>query len=168
MSGPKRDNTMTLEELLSLPVSVPVVDAGRAFGLSRDGVYDLLRRNEFPCRTIKVGRTTRVPRAELLRVLGVIDDIPIMARTTARLLQQLLSSSNEVQAAEALVNVYPWLEFLPADGQTKFVREYARTLNACAEIDVWAPLARVIREWKATAAIHADPTLHAILTDPAP
>lgn len=64
---------MTQAELLALPVTVPVVEAGRAFGLSRDGTYDLLRRGDFPCRTIKVGRYTRVPRAELLRALGVVD-----------------------------------------------------------------------------------------------
>lgn len=66
--------TMSVAELLALPVSVPVVEAGRAFGLSRDGTYDVLRRGEFPCRTVRVGRSTRVPRAELLRVLGVSED----------------------------------------------------------------------------------------------
>jgi hypothetical protein len=64
-------NNMTIAELLALPVSVPIVTAGRAFGLSRDGVYDLRKRDAFPCRTIKVGRATVVPRAELLRVLGI-------------------------------------------------------------------------------------------------
>lgn len=63
--------TMTVEELLRLPVTVPVVEAGRAFGLSRDGVYDLLRRDEFPCRVLRAGRARVVARAELLRVLGV-------------------------------------------------------------------------------------------------
>lgn len=67
-------NTMTAEELRSLPVTIPIVVAGRAFGLSRDGVYDLRRRGAFPCRTITVGRATVVARAELLRVLGVNDD----------------------------------------------------------------------------------------------
>jgi hypothetical protein len=66
---------MTQAELLALPVSVPVVDAGRALGLSRDGTYDLLRRKAFPVRTVRVGRYTKVPRAELLRFLGVQDDL---------------------------------------------------------------------------------------------
>ena len=61
------------EELLALPVTVDVVTAGRAFGISRDGTYDLLRRDEFPVRTVKVGRARRVPRAGLFRVLGVED-----------------------------------------------------------------------------------------------
>ena len=67
-------NQLSQEELLALPVTVDVVTAGRAFGICRDAAYDLLRRGEFPCRTIKVGRLRRVPRAELLRVLGVEDN----------------------------------------------------------------------------------------------
>jgi hypothetical protein len=62
---------LTHDELLALPVTVDVVTAGRAFGMSRDGTYDLLRRGEFPVRTVKVGRSHRVPRAELFRVLGI-------------------------------------------------------------------------------------------------
>ena len=41
--------------------------------MGRPSAYDLLRRGEFPCRTIKVGRLRRVPRAELLPVLGFED-----------------------------------------------------------------------------------------------
>ena len=67
------NTALTQEELLALPVTIDVVTAGRAFGISRDGTYDLLRRGEFPVRTVKVGRLRRVPRAELLRVLGVKD-----------------------------------------------------------------------------------------------
>ncbi len=64
-------NQLSYEEVLALPVTVDVVMAARALGLSRDGAYELLRRDEFPVRTIKVGRLRRVPRAELLRVLGI-------------------------------------------------------------------------------------------------
>jgi hypothetical protein len=71
MPGFPKGPTMTHEELLKLPVTVPVLEAGRAFDLSPDGVYDLIRRDAFPCRVIRVGRTYRVPRAELLRVLGI-------------------------------------------------------------------------------------------------
>jgi hypothetical protein len=67
---------LTHDELLALPVTVDVVTAGRAFGISRDGTYDLLRRGEFPVRTVKVGRSHRVPRAELFRVLGIEPPMP--------------------------------------------------------------------------------------------
>lgn len=65
---------MTTTELLALPVTIDLVTAGRAFGIGRSGSYDLAARGEFPCRIVRVGRALRVPRAELLRVLGVGDD----------------------------------------------------------------------------------------------
>lgn len=70
---------MTVAEIRALPAAVPVVEAGRAFGLSRDGTYDLIRRGVFPCRTIRVGRQTKVPRADLLRVLGIEDTEAVIA-----------------------------------------------------------------------------------------
>lgn len=62
---------LTQAELLDLPVTVDLPTAGRAFGLSRDGTYDLFKRGKFPVRTVPVGRGQRVPRAELFRVLGL-------------------------------------------------------------------------------------------------
>jgi predicted DNA-binding transcriptional regulator AlpA len=46
-----------------------VEDAAQAFGLSRSKSYDLVRRGEFPCRVLPIGRTARVVTASLLRVL---------------------------------------------------------------------------------------------------
>ncbi|MFF3656219.1 helix-turn-helix domain-containing protein [Streptomyces olivochromogenes] len=46
-----------------------VEDASRAFGFSRARGYDLVRRGEFPCRVLRIGRSTRVLTASLLRVL---------------------------------------------------------------------------------------------------
>lgn len=43
--------------------------ASRVFGFSRAKGYDLVRRGEFPCRVLRIGRTTRVVTASLLRVL---------------------------------------------------------------------------------------------------
>jgi len=62
---------MTLAELLALPVTVDVGTAARALGLGRSTGYELARRNEFPCRLLRVGSSYRVPTAELLRVLGI-------------------------------------------------------------------------------------------------
>ncbi|MFI6730777.1 helix-turn-helix domain-containing protein [Streptomyces sp. R-74717] len=44
-------------------------DTSRALGFSRAKGYDLVRRGEFPCRMLRIGRTTRVVTASLLRVL---------------------------------------------------------------------------------------------------
>ncbi|WUT56411.1 helix-turn-helix domain-containing protein [Streptomyces canus] len=46
-----------------------VEDASRAFGFSRAKGYDLVRRGEFPCRVLRIGRSTRVVTASLLRAL---------------------------------------------------------------------------------------------------
>ncbi|WP_373429408.1 hypothetical protein [Streptomyces sp. V4I23] len=46
-----------------------VEDASRAFGFSRAKGYELIRRGEFPCRVLRIGRGTRVVTASLLRVL---------------------------------------------------------------------------------------------------
>ncbi|MFJ2739713.1 helix-turn-helix domain-containing protein [Streptomyces sp. NPDC087440] len=46
-----------------------VEDAARVFGMSRSKGYDLVRRGEFPCRVLMIGRTARVVTASLLRVL---------------------------------------------------------------------------------------------------
>nr|WP_109280365.1 helix-turn-helix domain-containing protein [Streptomyces orinoci] len=46
-----------------------VAAAAQAFGLSRSKSYDLVRRGEFPCRVLPIGRTARVATTSLLRVL---------------------------------------------------------------------------------------------------
>jgi hypothetical protein len=63
---------MTPDELMALPVSVDLVEAGRAFGLGRTKSHELARAGDFPCRVLKVGERYRVPRSELLRALGVL------------------------------------------------------------------------------------------------
>lgn len=65
---------LTVEELLALPVSTDIVTAGRAFGMGRTKAQELAKRGEFPCRVLKIGGTYRVPRADLLRSLGIDDE----------------------------------------------------------------------------------------------
>ena len=62
---------MTPTELLSLPVSVDLVTAGRAFGLGRTAAFELARRDEFPCRVLRVGLRYRVPRSAIFEALGI-------------------------------------------------------------------------------------------------
>jgi len=68
---PHHHGGMTLAELLALPVVVDVTTAARALGLGRSTGYELARCGEFPCRVLRVGRSYRVPTADLLRVLGI-------------------------------------------------------------------------------------------------
>lgn len=62
---------MTTNELLSLPVSVDLVTAGRAFGLGRTKSHELARTGAFPCTVLRVGDRYRVPRSALLSALGL-------------------------------------------------------------------------------------------------
>jgi hypothetical protein len=68
MSG---ELSMSEAELRALPVSVPVVTAGRAFGLAPAKARKLARVGEFPCRVIPVGARYRVPKSALLEALGL-------------------------------------------------------------------------------------------------
>jgi len=77
----------------------------------------------------------------------------------ARLLAQVLADHTlRGRLAEAVATI-PWVSFLPADERDVFVHEVVRTAEGAAELGAMAPLAQVLIEWKATAAIHADPTL---------
>lgn len=59
------------DELLSLPVTVDVETAGRAFGVGRTVAYRMVRDGEFPVPVLRVGNKYRVSTAELWRMLGV-------------------------------------------------------------------------------------------------
>ena len=61
--------------------------------------------------------------------------------------------------ADALGDAFPWLEFLPAGDRRRFVDEFTRVVTAAAAVDNLTPLAQLIREWRATAEVHADPKL---------
>ncbi|MCH5677967.1 helix-turn-helix domain-containing protein [Streptomyces gilvus] len=61
---------MTRDELLSLPVTVDVETAGRAFGVGRTVAYRMVRDGQFPVPVLRVGNKYRVSAAELWRTLG--------------------------------------------------------------------------------------------------
>lgn len=69
---------------------------------------------------------------------------------------------------EILERRYPWVRFLPPDARVSFARDFIETVQACASIGNAARLDELLHAWKATAQIHADPTLHADLTRPLP
>lgn len=67
---------LTRAELLALPVTVDVPTAARALGLGRSTAYELARRDEFPCRVLRVGSSYRVSTADLMRILGIEPPTP--------------------------------------------------------------------------------------------
>ena len=64
------------------------------------------------------------------------------------------------------MDAFAWVKFLPVDARDAFAQELTETLLAAATVDVYAPIAQLVREWKATAAVHADPELRRQLSGP--
>ena len=60
---------------------------------------------------------------------------------------------------DSLGEAFPWIEFLPLKDRRIFVEEFSRVIAAAAELDNYAPLGQFVREWRATAEVHADPRL---------
>lgn len=70
-----------------------------------------------------------------------------------------LAVHNRKALDEALADAFPWIEFLPGVDRRAFTDEFSRVAIAAAELDSYGPLSQLIREWRATAEIHADPSL---------
>jgi hypothetical protein len=63
---------------LRTTATVDLMTAARALG--RTKAYELARREEFPCRVIRIGDTYRIPTAGLLELLGVTaEERPVAA-----------------------------------------------------------------------------------------
>lgn len=77
----------------------------------------------------------------------------------ARLLGRVLADDVMRRRFAEAVAAIPWVSFMPVDEREVFVDEVVRTAEGAAELGSMAALAQVLNEWKATAAIHADPTL---------
>lgn len=84
----------------------------------------------------------------------------------ARALRNVLAHLPADIAASALIDEFPWVDVLPPDEQSQFVHDFARAFQASAELGQWSVLAQTIREWRSTAAIHADPFLACKLSGP--
>ncbi|HUK69044.1 MAG TPA: hypothetical protein VLW50_09895 [Streptosporangiaceae bacterium] len=67
MTGPG----MTIAEVLALPAAFDLSTAGRAFCLGRTKSHELARAGEFPCPVLRLGKSYRVTRTDLLRSLGI-------------------------------------------------------------------------------------------------
>jgi hypothetical protein len=85
--------------------------------------------------------------------------------TAARALRRTLEIAPEA-VEKILLEEYPWLDQLPKDALPEFANDFVRASQAAADLGRWEVLAQTIREWKATAAIYADPTLVEQLTRP--
>jgi hypothetical protein len=76
----------------------------------------------------------------------------------ARLLRNLLVH-RPVGLESTIDDAFPWATFLPRHDRKLFIDELTRVLLAVSTIDNFAPVGQLLREWKATAEVHADPRL---------
>ncbi|GFH36751.1 integrase [Streptomyces pacificus] len=67
---------MTHDELMHLPVAVPLETANRALHLGRTTGYHLARTGRYPVRVLRHGRAYKVSRYDLHRNLGIEADTP--------------------------------------------------------------------------------------------
>jgi len=61
---------------LRATATVDLMTAAAALGLGRSRAYELARRDQFPCRVIRIGGTYRIPTPGLLELLGVTSEVP--------------------------------------------------------------------------------------------
>jgi hypothetical protein len=66
---------VTIAELRA-NATVDLMTAARALNLGRTKAYELARRDEFPCRVIRIGETYHIPTPGLLELLGVAPEDP--------------------------------------------------------------------------------------------
>lgn len=76
----------------------------------------------------------------------------------ARLLRNLLV--HRPAGLETTIDeTFPWATFLPRQDRRLFIDELTQTLLAVSTINNFAPVGQLLREWKSTAEVHADPGL---------
>lgn len=112
----------------------------------------------------------RVRRRDGVPLLLVREDsieaAAVGALSAARALRNALAHPSPGEAVGALVEEFPWLDLLPVADRRQFATDFVRAVAASAELDRWSVLAQVIIEWRATAAVHADPAMAEELTRP--
>lgn len=116
------------------------------------GDHDVLlrRRNAPALRLSDADRDDQ--RSEAFEALG-------------RLLRNMLRHSPDGME-QAITDVFPWATFLPTGDRQTFADDLATTLAAVVSLNNYAPVGQLLREWKATAEIHADPEMVRRLSGP--
>ena len=108
----------------------------------------LLSRRDGP--DLIIGSAER--REELVQSVEVLARLLSAVITDAAVLRRLADPA-----------VLPWLAFLSVDDRKAFAREFVATVAAATDLGTLAPVAVLLREWRNTALVHADPRLAAAL-----
>jgi hypothetical protein len=72
---------LSREELMALPVMTTIEMAARTLCLGRTRAYELARREEFPCKVIRIGTSYRVVTADLHRIAGIHPNVSSLGPT---------------------------------------------------------------------------------------
>lgn len=83
----------------------------------------------------------------------------------ARILRNLVVHSERAFLA-AVTEGFPWVTLLPEADRKAFALELTQTLLASEDLQDFVPVVQVIREWRATAEVYADPDLARRLRKP--
>ncbi|MFI6827096.1 hypothetical protein ACIBG5_08345 [Kribbella sp. NPDC050241] len=136
---------------------------------------DLLQRPNETVEKLKSSRrrALRVHRRGseddlVLTTVARADEEHELAVITVRMLRAVMSNPTvrSQYLLDVLPQVFPWIKFLPVDGQAAFAQELVDVMEASMDLDIPAPVLQLIIEWRSTAEIHADPELLAILSSP--
>ena len=76
-----------------------------------------------------------------------------------RALRNILAHVSVDALADSFLDEFPWISVLPSEDIGEFVKDFIRAAGAAAELGQWSVLSQTIREWRATAAVYAEPGL---------
>jgi excisionase family DNA binding protein len=68
------NGTLAADEVRRLPAALTVVQAARLLGIGRSSAYQAVKSGAWPTRVLRIGRTIRIPCAEVLALLGIGTD----------------------------------------------------------------------------------------------
>lgn len=62
------------DEIRRLPAALTVIQAADLLGIGRSSAYQAVKAGTWPTRVLRIGRTIRIPSAEVLALLGIDTD----------------------------------------------------------------------------------------------
>jgi hypothetical protein len=130
---------------------------------------------QHPNKTVEKLKATR-RRALRVRRPGAEDDLVLttvarasedgeLADVAARLLRAVMSNPvvRSEFLLEILMQVFPWIRFLPDNDRLTFAQELVDVMDASGALDTPGPVLCLITQWRHTAEVYADPDLLAAL-----
>ncbi|MEI7743305.1 MAG: DUF6247 family protein [Chloroflexota bacterium] len=98
-------------------------------------------------------------------VIGTADRREELLESVEVLTRLVSAVIGDVSIRRSLMDpsVLPWLSFLPEQDRATFATEFVATTAAAIELHTLTPVSVLLREWKTSALVHADPRLAAAM-----